>query len=296
VPQKIVSQKINNVPKIDLRGKQLSICLNKTEAIVPGGVTQRKESSNIFDRVLKKVEEKNIQKRKATNEKKAENDKLDVTQVNDKYSFIEDISLEMSEAIKDLPLKENKTKLKTLDAICKIDLNNSDGFKKHKHTYSAAKYDSNCNSSNSTSNSNKVVTVNLFNSPKIAGLKKIEVKNFINMNSESNKIELTKTPVLKSRQISLFKKAVNEEQKQKSVKANSYEEKSVCEDKINVNEQKKKEIIHQANALMDILEKTENINVSHPNTISEPKKKQEVEGSVWTTISNFFNPFKCTNN
>jgi len=129
-------------------------------------------------------------------------------------------------------------------------------------------------------------------------LKKVEIKDNFNINSENNKFLtdiLNKTPKLHSRQISLFKKAYSSNIDNATVnslsKANSYEENSALEDKPSRNQRNKKlELINRA--AIDLLEKSEQIDVVVRNRVSSvPPKK---ESSILTKLLNLFTPFKCT--
>jgi len=307
--QESVLKKINTE-----REKDLSRFINNNQDEIDC-LINRKESKTIFDKVLKKVEEKNLEKRKVLQQKNQKNLSLDCSKngIKDSENSFNQIEKSPKENIsisKNVGRNNNdffvrtKTKLKTADIIQKAEINVSKELKKH-YANSASKNGDKTvmvsNSSASTTNSNSTNKVNLvnsqisslMNSPPIS-LKRIE----INLSKENN-MSFNKTPTLKCRQISLFKKAYSSNIDapistfgKSQMKANSYEEKSSNEEtQSNLAKLKKKELINRA--ALDILEKTDMVDLINgmPN-MSIPVKK---ESTIWSKISDFFTP-KCTQN
>jgi len=287
------------------REKDLSIFINNNQDEIDC-LINRKESKTIFDKVLKKVEEKNLEKRKVQQQQK--NLSLDCSKKGIENGFKLPIEKSPKENVNKNIVKNNdffvrtKNKLKTADIIQKPEITFSKELKKHYANSASKNGDKNnlVSDSNATTTTNSTNKVNLINSQISSltdspptSLKRIE----INLTKE-NSAGFNKTPTLKCRQISLFKKqyssnidAPKSTFGKSQMKANSYEEKSSNEEiQINLAKLKKKELINRA--ALDILEKTDMVDITNilPN-INAPIKK---ESTIWSKITDFFTPFKCT--
>jgi len=202
---------------------------------------------------------------------------------------VEEIKLNLGD-IQINPTVRTKLKMKTQEI--KTQVVSSPKVERKQQASSTSKTKDNkgdANSSFSTSNSNnaKYMKIDLSNnsqtnSPQISG------KNFDFKRTGSNPIkDYNKTPVLQTRQISLFKKGYSAGLDNNPInfqsKASSFEEvKAEKPSKI-----KRKEIINKA--VIDLLDKTEAVDLV-PKTPTPSSKK---DPSFWKKVTEFFSPFKC---
>jgi len=251
----------------------------------------RKESGTIFDKVLKKVEDKHKEKIKQHHQYKPlsiDHTKLMQAKIENpmKSPRVEEIKLNIGD-IQINPTVRTKLKFKTQEI--KSQVVSSPKIERKQQASSTSKTNElkgDANSSFSTANSNnaKYMKIDLSNSqtnsPQISG------KNFDFKRTGSNPIkDYNKTPVLQTRQISLFKKGYSAglDSNPINFKASSFEEpKEEKPSKI-----KRKEIINKA--VIDLLDKTEAVDLV-PKTPTPSSKKN---ASFMDKVTDFFSPFKC---